>query len=232
MALAIDATAQSTEQTASPLTWNHTCTGTNLVLIVGISIRTAPGTSTVVTAVTYNGVSMTKVREDSNTNRAESSLWFLIGPATGTHQVSATMTADASDFWGGSISFTDAHQTTPIDVHAGTTGNGTTASQAMTTVTDGSWGVALLMVASNNTITIGGGDTQLYDKSFGAVNGEASLSRASAVTTPQGSKTMSWGLSGAGDQFAISVLAVAPVGGGGGGTATLASTGLPLMGVQ
>ena len=61
--LVFDATTNSGAQTGASYSWTHTTTSSsNRILIVGIASivnRTA--------TVTYNGVSMTKIREDTRT---------------------------------------------------------------------------------------------------------------------------------------------------------------------
>jgi len=208
--IAVDATSSSGEKTSSPFTWTHTTgSGNNRALFVGISIHTEGITAS---AVTYNGVSMTFLRGDTGSvgTRTRTEIWYLAAPATGANTVSVTA-AGATECSGGAVSFTGVNQSTPNDVAggAGATGTSTTASQSITTVTDNAWTFAVLKVHNNNTITIGGGDTQIWDDTYASVNGEASGSRSASAKTPAGSKTMSWTLSPS-DDWAISVTAVRP----------------------
>ena len=57
MAIVYDASSTGAETTSSPLTWTHTCTGSNRLLVVGIS--TAHALSPNCTGVTYNGTAAT-----------------------------------------------------------------------------------------------------------------------------------------------------------------------------
>ena len=58
--IAFDATANGQDSNVASLTWSHTCTGSDLVLIVGVSTRGGDGDA-VPTGVTYNGVAMTLI---------------------------------------------------------------------------------------------------------------------------------------------------------------------------
>lgn len=153
MAIALDATAVSTDQSASPLTWNHTCTGSNLLLVVGITC-VSQNIQPTVTAVTYNGVSMTKARGDQRslaTAETESSIWLLHGPSTGSNQISATIT-NVGHAAGGSASYTGAQQSDTADAVNGNTGTATgSQTVTLTTVSDNTW----LFAVGVNAATVG-----------------------------------------------------------------------------
>lgn len=89
--IAIDAVSQGAASSSSPITWTHTCTGSDLVLIVGTIINAGSGSETV-TAVTYNSVSMTQIGSALNdpSNTSNISYWYLLNPATGPNTVSVT----------------------------------------------------------------------------------------------------------------------------------------------
>ena len=63
-------------------TWNHTCTaGANLLLV---SEGNASGSGGVqASAVTYNGLSLTRLSYVIGGSYFESSLWYLVSPPTG-----------------------------------------------------------------------------------------------------------------------------------------------------
>ena len=124
MAVAFDAATKSLETTTSPLTWSHTCTGSNLLLVVGIT--TSHSTSPNCTGVTYNGVSMTKIGADRDYVGGETTLWYLLAPTTGANTISAAFTGGAGTerCFGVSVSYTGVAQTGQPDAVSRGTSNG------------------------------------------------------------------------------------------------------------
>lgn len=110
--------------TATPITWSHTCTGSNRALLVGVVIA---GTDTgVTTTVTYNGVTVPTVvkRHSNDSTSGYAELFALAGPATGTNTVSVAVAGSGWEgFEGGSVSFTGVDQTTPVAHSATAVGN-------------------------------------------------------------------------------------------------------------
>lgn len=83
MALAFDAASNGTNSA----TLNHTCTGTNLVLIVGV-IGDITGDN--LTGVTYAGVALTYITKLKATNDRWNYLYGLINPATGENLIAVS----------------------------------------------------------------------------------------------------------------------------------------------
>ena len=87
-------------------------TGTDRLLVVFIGYASTNNC----TAVTYNGVSMTKqgswIMNDSGAG-FEYDIWYLVAPATGSNNIVATMTAAGTIGMMGTT-FTGAEQTTPL----------------------------------------------------------------------------------------------------------------------
>jgi len=91
--------------TATSGSWSHTCTGSNLALIVGVAIGlTGAGTTT----ATYNGVAMQSlgVINSDNQTAGYAQLFGLVNPATGANTVAISTTL--ASITGGSMSFTNA----------------------------------------------------------------------------------------------------------------------------
>lgn len=139
-----DTSAVSTDQTSSPLTWNHTIvSGPNRFLAVGIvnaAITSQPSTS----AVTYGGVAMTKatsVQQGAITEKLEVSIWFLFNPPTGTNQISATFATGTSPHAvGASASYLGAQNTNTADAVNSLVGTATGSQTfSVTTVADNAW---------------------------------------------------------------------------------------------
>ena len=118
----IDSTTSSGQQVsgaAPTVTLAHTSTGTNLVLIVGVSINITNNTGATVTGVTYNGVPLTLAgthNDAGNTRRVE--MWSLVSPAIGAHNVVVTFSLPGgTGTLGtvvGAITFTGTDQTSPL----------------------------------------------------------------------------------------------------------------------
>lgn len=119
------------------LTWSHTCTGSNLVLVVGGLQST---NTDKVSGITYNTVAMTKAQfiGTSSGPARGSQLYTLTAPATGAHNVVASFSS--TTFAGSSTSYTGCAQTGQPDesnssfVLAGSSITTSIASQA-----SGSW---------------------------------------------------------------------------------------------
>src|ERR1700739_3547664 len=80
--------------------FTHTCTGSNLILIV--SLIDGSDTNSF-TSVTYNGVAMTQIGTGNDTaGYGFVTLWGLLNPTVGSHDVSATRTATGDRIYGGS----------------------------------------------------------------------------------------------------------------------------------
>lgn len=194
MAIAFDAATSFNggASQVSSVTFAHTVgSGANRILVVGVALRNGTGQS--VTGVTYNGVAMTSAGVAINGTTVRTSLWTLVNPASGTHDVVVSMSA-AAVVAGGAHSYTGVDQTTPIGTAATATGNSNAPSVNVSSATD------QLVVDSgghsNSTSngTVGSGQTQSYhDKSTGAAtsNVVAYGSREAGAPTV----TMSWSTS-------------------------------------
>ncbi len=101
----------------SSISWSHTCTpsGTNLLLIVGVGM--GGGTSGISLTTTYAGVPMTSAGLVLSNNQFDGfvQLFYLVAPATGTNTVLITVdSGQQRDLNGGSLSFINVDQTTPL----------------------------------------------------------------------------------------------------------------------
>ena len=88
MAIAHDASSSGNENPGTSVTVAHTCTGSNLLLLVGVLTN---DTTDKVTGVTYNGVAMTRLAsyQAASTNFFGFT-YYLINPATGTNNIVAS----------------------------------------------------------------------------------------------------------------------------------------------
>src|SRR5689334_10397419 len=126
MAIAFDAASGNTDNSGAvtSLTWSHTCTGGALTLVVAVSISQATNGTVTCTGVTYNSVPMTQVDvADANGagGRVKVYLFYLPAPATGAHNVVATISGvldGNKQFAGEAQSYTGTDTTNALDSSA------------------------------------------------------------------------------------------------------------------
>lgn len=163
---------------------SHTCTGSNRLLIVGVLIG---DTTTTVSTLTYNSVSLAQANRRTSTNMGVE-LWYLANPASGANNIALTLSA-AQDYKIFALSLTGVHQASPLD--ANNTGTGSTdPSVSVTTVADNSW-VVDIVASFGSDLVVGAGQTQRINTTWlgGDLYGSASTE---GPKTPAGAVTMSW----------------------------------------
>jgi hypothetical protein len=189
MAIAFDVAAQGASN------WSHTCTGSNLLLVV--TVFSAGDT---VTAVTYNGVAMTliaKVGEGGST--LFSYTYYLIAPAVGSHTVAVT----GAFAQGASASYTGCLPSGQPDASASLANQtGSPVTGTVTTVADNCWAV-LTGVQSGSTVTYTSCTNRITDTS-GIL-----LADTNGVKHPAGSVAMSVSQA-AGTSWATIAFSLAP----------------------
>ncbi len=203
MALAIDAVSTGTGGGAGPFTWSHTCSGSDRVLIVGVSHNDSGDT---VTGMTYNGVSMTPVPSGATSNgQYFVTQYSLIAPATGTNTVSVSMSGNVFDFGAAAISLTGADQTAPLGTAATATGSSTTPSVNVSSA-GAEIVVDTLAIVHSGTLSVGAGQTQRWN----TTTSNAFIKYAGSTESGSGTTTMSWTNSTSQD-WAIVAVPVKPV---------------------
>lgn len=202
-ALAIDAASSAGCGACTSLSWSHTVSGTNRLLVVGPS---GYDTSDTVTGVTYNSVAMTVVPSSStSTGNHTVSQYGLIAPATGTNTVLVSVTGQMTDIGAGAVSFTDAHQTTPFGTAATATGSSTTPSVNVSSAAD-QIVMDTLNIIHNGTLTVDGSQTQRWQ----GIGGFGFIKYAGSTEAGAGTTTMSWSNSTS-QVWAIAAVPVKPV---------------------
>jgi hypothetical protein len=202
MAIAFDTfTDGSIVNPGTALNWNHTCTGSNLYLIVG---TIGDLTSDLITGVTYNTVAMTKLNVVQTPSDRYVTLWGLAGPASGTHQVSVSASSSIV-IEGGSASYTgvsglDASATTNAAASPATSVTGT-----ITTIAANAWTVAIFR-NDNAAASAGTGTTSRGN--FGDLS--CALMDSNGALSP-GSHTLQATLGG-GENWAVVIASLAPSG--------------------
>lgn len=215
MALAFDAASDGGEVIGTSNTWAHTNAGD--FLLVGVLHSGVNPAADTISSVTYNGVACTRL--DTQSNHAANyilDVWYLYGPATGTHNIVVTPSASTSTR-PIAVSYSGAAQSGFPDAYPGftsTTGNAT-KTESVTTVAANCWLVWFGLDEFNTTETAGSGTIiRQKNSNYGGVffadsNGSVGAAGAHSLNIVAGSS---------GDYMNDMVFSLAPAGGGGGGT--------------
>ncbi len=132
--IAFDASSSSGGFSGTPQSWNHTCTGSNVGLVVFLFTGAANGTTGNCT-VSYNGVSMTKLDAQIVFGTVFCAVYYLANAPTGTHSITVTQGASTTGMIALASSYTGTAATNPTIT--GQANN--TSSLAMTPSVTGSW---------------------------------------------------------------------------------------------
>lgn len=214
-AIAFDVAASAVGAlSASPNTFSHTCTGSNLELVVG-SCEGGVGADT---AASYNSVSMT--RQTIQVTTVFVTQFTLNAPASGAHTVSVTAagTSGTVGFVLISTSFTGVKQAAASG-EIGTTQTGASPSTGQTITTTGANSMIVDIEAVNgggavtNMTVSGTGQTRAITFKAGTSGtNDPGASVSYTTTTTTGNYTTSWTVTGGGatqKNNAIEILAVA-----------------------
>lgn len=192
MAIAFDIAVDGLQNTGTSLSWNHTCSGSLGILWVGFNGDNIGGADDI-TSVTYNGVAMTLADKqvggatggDRNTY-----LYYLIGPATGSHTV--TINCSGSHLLqGGSASYTGAKTSGQPDAHtinAEINPVFQTLTTSLTTSADNCWTILVENCYDGGTPPVAG--TNSTRRTFDATNGGWGLFDSNGAIHPAGSFSM------------------------------------------
>lgn len=157
MSIALDTSNQgvATGFSVGPrtVTYSHTCTGSQLILVVWVALwQDVAGTGTV-TAITYNGVALTQAIPSTTSTSMAGEMWYLIAPTTGANTLSVTVTGATDGIRVASGSFTGVDQTSPLGVTSTSTGASGNPAVSITTATANSVAIAGLCRFANIAIT-------------------------------------------------------------------------------
>jgi hypothetical protein len=155
MAVAFD--AASTNGGAGSITQAHVCTGSGLILLVGIIDWTGADANALTVNPQYNGSAMTLLGTHAfNTARVE--IWYLVNPTTGTHNITYSNSTPEAMVAG---SFNGVDTSSPFGTVSGNTGNSSTPSSSAITIPTGDMMVDFLAILCGAGATVGSGFTQL-----------------------------------------------------------------------
>jgi hypothetical protein len=183
MAIAYDSSAVSNMNSVTTNSFSHTCTGSNLILFVGVQFATGTDISGV---PTYSGVNMIPVTNYSISGTTFNNvyLYYLTSPTTGSNTVSINNTGVANYIYACSASYTGVAQSSPIDVAASTFNTSTSVTKSVTTTVNNDWLVSYTTAGTSTagTLTAGSNTTQRKNGSQWNV-----ISDSNAAQTPAGS---------------------------------------------
>jgi len=184
--ITVDATSNNNGDRANPIEWNHTIgSGSNRLLVVTAGWRDGGGKWDI-DSMTYDGVSMTKAKDQTGGDASNSEVWYLVNPNTGTNQISMTMNGNPDFGASGAVSFFGVDQDNPLDATGSAQASGN-PSTSITTVANGAM-VVDAVYSRNATLSVGANQTQMYNISDPSERSAASYRRFGAP----GAQTMTW----------------------------------------
>ena len=198
-----DATTAATQPSGSgsALSWSHTASGSNRLVLVAVSWQEGTGTEDI-DSVTYGGIAMTLVDSTIMT-----SLYSLMDPPTGSKTVVVNWTGSGSKTAvAGAVSFAGVDRDHPLDATVKATGNSTAPSVS---IPAGDISRVILTFVGVNcassvpTLTAGTGLTQRWNDHSGTTG--ATLGGGATADSAGGAQTLAWTLSSARNWSTIAV---------------------------
>ncbi len=184
MAIAVDANSGLDGGTGTTFTWNHTCTGSNLILWAGVLIEDATITAT----ATYNGVAMNATSNSPQvvnvTQRVY--LFFLLNPSTGSNNIVVTTSSSIGGIRARSTSYTGVKQSGQPDALGQNSGVLVTSlATTVTSIADNCWVMGI--IRDDTAATTAGASTTLRNDNGNAV---FAIYDTNAAVTPAGLTTL------------------------------------------
>ena len=219
--LAVDGIASTGSTTTSSLTISHTTAGTDRLMIVGVSIDNNQDET--VTSVTYNGIALSFVGAETQSNDAHVEIWQLTeanGLPTGTHDVDITFSANLQHpAVAGVLTFTGVDQATPLGSFFGD--NNVSSNPGFVTVSSATDDLVLGVFSGEtvNSVSTNPPATERWYLSAGGT-GETEYGSGS---TADGAASVTWSL-GKADHWAAGGVSIKPAASCS-GTSAVSSTG-------
>ncbi len=205
--VAID-TASSGTTTGSSVTIPHTTSGTNRLMLVGVSM--APKSGYTVSSITYNGDNLSVVGTRQESDKARIEIWSLIAPDTGAHDVVVTLSS--SDHEGaavGVMTFTGVDQSTPLGTFTSAIDDSDSPSVNVTSAAgELVFDTLALEEDGAQNIAPGSGQTERWDLDVDKINGGGSTEPGAANVT------MSWSITDS-RKWALGAVPIKPAVSGG-----------------
>lgn len=184
MAIAYDTSTNGNYTSGTSHTFSHTCTGSDRILFVEAVINTS---SDLITGVTYNGVSLTRITTVSPNANRRLYYYYLVAPATGANNV--VISASSSTAIGGNaVSYTGVAQTgTIIDVSTTQTASTSSVTTNLTTTIDNCWTILGTTEDTTTAFTASTGSTL---RTSNTTYVDVRIFDSNAAITPAGSTSM------------------------------------------
>jgi uncharacterized repeat protein (TIGR01451 family) len=178
--------------------YTTTTTGTNTFMLVGVSTKDKS-----VSSITYNGVPLTLVGFDTSVdNKARIEIWGLVAPAGGANNLAISMSAKAK-MAVGVATFTGVDQVNPLGTLVTADGKSNTASIVVSSA-PGELVFDAVTFENDKTLTVGPGQTQLWNEKRGEIRGGGSTEPGAA------SVTMSWTYQESNREWVIGAVPIKP----------------------
>ena len=187
------------------MTISHTTSGSNRLMLVGVSISHASAAPPVST-VTYNGVSLILVDAQATSDGfARVEIWKLVAPDLGTHDVVVTLSGTPGGATAGVMTFTGVNQSTPLGPFASNQSDSASGSATVTSAANELVFAAIVVESSTNLDLVpGAGQTERWDLFQAVKNNGGGSTKAGAASV-----VMSWTWSSA-DKWAIGGVSIKP----------------------
>ena len=223
--VAIDQASAVSKKTGSgsTLTWSHASSGSDRLVLVGVSWQDTADEESLVSA-TYDGTAMTLVASTSLC-----AIYSLAGPPTGSKSIVVTWSgSNVKGAVAAAISFTGVDQATPIASVVAGTGNSTTASATASGLPSMIFSLIGVDCGSSTvSLTAGSGSIQQWADNAGSSGALTLTQGAGSTSSLTGStRAMSWTL-GAARNWGLIAVSIRPKAGAavidqlGGATANL-----------
>lgn len=189
---------QASTTATSSLSWSHTVgTGSNRILIVGVSIQDRDER---VDDITRDGQTLTRAGQRER-NNARVEIWYLIAPNPGTATITISLSND-TEVVAGAVSLAGVNQSQDLTTQfSSATGNDSAPTVSITPATVNAWVVDTLAFRQRGgtppgvTATVGAGQAQRWNTQSGFGNNEiGGAGSTEGPVNPAASVTMSWRL--------------------------------------
>ena len=187
----------------SSVTVSHTVSGSNRLLLVGITLGSNTLQTRQATTVTWNGAPLTLVGAVNHVtlpSRSRTEIWRLVNPDAGTYNVVVNLNGslDSTGYQAvvSVMSFTGVDQTTPLGTYASSSGTAATQSVAISSAANE---LAFAVAGAQTQLLTNSGNTEYWNdttmiRTFAAGGTKAGASSVTMTWTK--STTSSWTMSG------------------------------------
>ena len=199
--VSVDATSTGTVVSGN-LTISHTTSGSDRLMLVGVSINGDDGDETV-SSITYNGENLSLVGTRTE-GQARVEIWSLVAPDLGTQNVEIVTTGTSVGVTAGVMTFTGVDQASPLGTFGSAGGESNDGSAAITsTIGELVFGAITVTQATDYDLVPGAGQTETWDVFTNEANGGGSTEAGAA------SVDISW-LWGDTKKYAIGGVSIKP----------------------